>query len=79
MQYVQGYGKNQSQEMTYQNSRVDALIDEWIHSARDREMLKARMIDGLTYERLAEEFGMSVSQVRRIMKKGIDIICKHLD
>lgn len=31
------------------NSQIENLIDEWIHSKRDRMILKLRLIDGLTY------------------------------
>lgn len=64
--------------MDYANSKVEAVIDEWIHNALHRDMLKSRLLDGLTYDRLAEEYDLSVSQVRRILKKGIDQIIKHL-
>lgn len=42
------------------NSQIRELIDEWIHSERDRAILKRREIDGITFEQLAEEFEMSV-------------------
>ena len=54
----------------YSNSRIAYLIDEYIHSERDRKILKRRLIDGICYEPLAEEFDMSVSQVKRIVYKG---------
>ena len=36
------------------------LIDEWCHSERDRAMIKRRILDGICFEPLAEEFNMSV-------------------
>lgn len=60
----------------YTNSGVSSLIDEYIHSERDRKILKRRLIDGITYEALAEEFDLSVTQVKRIVYKGEDIIFK---
>ena len=63
----------------YTNSRVSELIDEWIHSARDREILRSRLIDGLTHERIAERYGISVSTTRRILHKGITKIAVHLN
>lgn len=58
----------------YTNSEVTDAIDELIHSERDRSILKRRLIDGLTYEKLAEEFDLSVTQIKRIIYKGEDII-----
>ena len=45
------------------------MIDEYVHSERDRGILKRRYVDGLTYERLAEEFDLSVAQIKRIIYK----------
>lgn len=59
-------------------SEVEHLIDEWIFSERDRAILKRRLIDGITYEPLAEEFSMSVSQIKRIVKKQQAVIFRHL-
>ena len=45
----------------YSNSAVNRVIDEYIHSSRDRNIMKRRMIDGVCFEPLAEEMNMSVS------------------
>lgn len=64
--------------MTYTNTQISALIDDLIHNKRDRAILKRRFIDGVCYEPLAEEFEMSVSQIRRIVNKGTEKLSKHL-
>ena len=61
----------------YSNSQIAGLIDEWIHSERDRAILKRRLIDGMTFEQLAEEFDMSVRQIKRIVYKCSDSLFKH--
>lgn len=58
------------------NSEIEALIDEWVHKKRDREILKCRLIDGLIYEDLAYEFDLSVRQVKNIVYKNEEIIFK---
>ena len=58
-------------------SEVEHLIDEWIFSERDRAILKRRLIDGVTFERLATEFEMSVVQIKRIVKKRQTELFKH--
>lgn len=55
-------------------SELSSLIDEWIFSERDRKILKRRLIDGLTYERIAEEFDLSPRYVSTIIYKGIQKI-----
>lgn len=54
------------------------LIDEWIYSERDREILKIRMLDGICYEPLAEEFDLSVRQIKRICQDNIDQLINHI-
>jgi len=60
------------------NSEIEHLIDEWIFSERDRRILKRRLLDGVCYEPLAEEFDLSVRQVKNIVYKGQDKIFKHI-
>ena len=64
--------------MEYTNSRIREIIAEHIHSERDRKLLERRLIDGITFEKLAEEQELSVSQVKRIIWKGSEIIFRHL-
>ena len=51
-------------------SEIEHLIDEWIFNERDRKVLKRRLLDGIIYESLAEEFNLSVRHVKAIVKKG---------
>lgn len=54
------------------NSEIDYLIDQWIRNERDRAILKDRLINGMTFERLAEKHGMSVRQIQNIVYKSMD-------
>ena len=58
--------------MDYTNTAICTAIDEYIHSERDRNLLKRRLIDGLTYEALAEEFELSVRNVKYIVYRAQD-------
>lgn len=62
----------------YSNSQIEEIIDEWIHSERDRAILKRRLIDGICFEPLAEEFGLSVRQVKNIVYHAQERLFKHL-
>ena len=64
--------------MEYRNSQIRELIGEVIHNERDRRILERRLIDGITFERLAEEFDLSVSQVKRIIWKNSEVIFKNI-
>lgn len=60
---------------------IENLIDEWIvgmHAERNRAIMKRRLIDGICYEPLAEEFDMSVRQIKNIVYKCEDKIFKHV-
>lgn len=59
-------------------SQWERLIDEWVFSERDRAIMKRRLLDGITYERIAEEFSMSDSQIKRIIKKHRQTLVKHI-
>lgn len=58
--------------MNLTRSEIERLINEYIvgrNAERDRMILARRLIDGITYERLAEEFDMSVRQIKNIVYK----------
>ena len=48
-------------------SQIELLIDEWILAKRDREIVKRRLLDGATYDRIAEEFDLSVRHTKTII------------
>lgn len=54
-----------STDVDLSRSQIEHLIDEWIFSERDRLILKRRLLDGLTFDNLAEEFDLSVRQVKK--------------
>ena len=60
------------------NSQKRKLIDEWISNEKYRLILKRRLIDGICYEPLAEEFGMSVRQIKNIVYKSEKRLLPHL-
>ena len=62
----------------YSNTEISILIDEYIHSERDRKILKRRLIDGICYEPLAEEFDLSPKQIKNITCKAENKLFKYL-
>ena len=52
----------------------ERLIDEWVFNERNRKIIKRRLLDGITLERVAEEFDMSVAQIKNIVNKGLSTI-----
>lgn len=65
-------------EVKISTSELSYLIDEWIFNERNRNILKRKMIDGITFEKLAEEFDLSVQQVKTIVYKSQALLACHL-
>jgi DNA-directed RNA polymerase sigma subunit (sigma70/sigma32) len=62
-------------------SEWEHLIDEYVigkNSERDRQILKRRMLDGVTLESLAEEFDLSVQRIKIIIYNSQNRIIKHI-
>lgn len=59
-------------------SEYERIINEWIFSERDRAIIRRRLFDAITYEKLAEEFGLSVTQIKRIIYKTEAVIIRHI-
>jgi hypothetical protein len=54
------------------------LIDNWVHNEVDRKMLKRRLLDGICFEPLAEEFDMSVVWCQQRIKKAKKQLFKNI-
>lgn len=59
-------------------SQWENLIDEWIFNEEHRKMLKRNLLDGKTYEQLAEEFDCSREKVARLIPKLQDKLFKKI-
>lgn len=62
----------------YSRTELSSAIDEWILNEKHRAILKRRLLDGICFEPLAEEFDMSVSQIKRIVYKSQEILFRHV-
>ena len=65
----------------YSRTEIEQAIDEWIvgrNAERNRAILKRRLIDGICYEPLAEEFDMSVRQIKNIVYHNQEKIFRKL-
>ena len=62
----------------FSDAHIRFLIDQFIHSERDRAILKRKLLDDITFERLAEEFDLSVRRTKTIVYNGQMKIYKHI-
>lgn len=59
------------------NAEICEIIDNYVrgrNAERNRMLLKRRIIDGITLEALAEEFDISVTQVKRILQQKLPLV-----
>lgn len=54
-------------DYNFSRTEWEHIIDEYIFSERDRAIVKRRMLDGIHFEPLAEEFELSVQHTRTIV------------
>lgn len=69
----------------YSKEHINKIIDEYVNfetcgakADRNREILRRRLIDGILFEPLAEEFSISVRQCQNIVYKTRKIVFEHL-
>lgn len=51
-------------------SEWECLINAWIFNEQDRKMLKMHLLDGVTIEKIAEEFEITTSTAHRRLTKA---------
>lgn len=65
----------------YSRKDLEFLIDQWVigrNAERNRQILKRALLDGVTQERIAEEYSLSVRGVQNIIYKAQEQLFKHL-
>ena len=64
-------------------TQLTEAIDEWIvlslYADRDRHIMYRKLVDGASIDNLCSEFGLEVSQIRRIVDKWADVIFEHIE
>ena len=63
----------------YSNTRLREIVEDYIHSERDRKILIRKYCDNRTIEQLAEEYQLSDSQIKRIIYKHSITIFSIMD
>ena len=60
-------------------SAWEMLINEWNFNEEHRALLKRNLLDGRTYEQIAEEFDLSSRQIARTIPKLQEQLFKHIN
>lgn len=58
--------------ITLTNSEIADRISEHIHSERDRKILRLRLIEGYTYEKISDIMEMSPRYLRTLVHRLAD-------
>ena len=55
----------------YDNKQMSDYIDQYIHSERDRKVLKLRLLDNVKFDSIAEQMNYSPRHIKRIYYKAV--------
>ena len=58
----------------YGNTVITNLINEYIHSERDRQIVIDRLVNGMSFCELANKYYLSERQIKRIIKKADSLL-----
>ena len=59
-------------------SEIENIIEERIFSERDRFILKRLLLDGISYEQISEEVGLSTRYTKDVAAKTMKILVDHM-
>ena len=62
----------------YSNYAFAEAVAEFIHNKRDREMLLRFYVDDTTLDELCDDYHLSLSQVKRIVRNGGQTVFRHI-
>lgn len=62
------------------SQRISRLIDAYVHSERDREIIRLSLIHGVSYSRIADRLDDFVSPrtVQAVMNRWMPVILEHV-
>ena len=59
-------------------SDIERLMNEYCFCCRQREILKSRWLDGLTFDEIAEKHEISVRQAKNIIRQNREKVLSHI-
>lgn len=60
-------------------SEIECFIEQYCFVASDREILKSRWLDGLTFNEISGKHNISERQAKNIIRKNRENILTHVD
>ena len=62
----------------YTNDKMEYVISQYIHSERDRSILRRWFIDGKLQKEIADEHSLTIRAIRKIIVKYEAVLFRHL-
>ena len=56
---------------------LEALIDKWVFNARNRKILKLKLIHGLTYREISDKANLTEDTIKDVVRKGVTQLRFH--
>ena len=64
--------------MEHGRQDYERVIELWVRSEHDRRALKRKYLDGICYEQIADELGISPRTVQNIVNRWRGTVERHL-
>lgn len=63
-----------------ESERIERIINAYVHSQRDRQVIKLAVLDDISYTRISQRLDLEVSSrtVQEIMNRWMPVILEHL-
>jgi hypothetical protein len=64
-----------------ESQRIEGLVDAYVHSDRDREIIKMSLVHGISYTRIADIIDPWVSPrtVQSVLNRWMPVILEHIE
>lgn len=62
----------EGENMRLTTDEINNYVDQYVHNAKHRVILRLRLLDGTTYEEIAEKVSMSDRQIKNIVYKYLE-------
>lgn len=63
-----------------ESERIERIINAYVHSQRDRQVIRLAVLDDISYTRISQRLDLEVSSrtVQEIMNRWMPVILEHL-
>lgn len=63
----------------YSYDDIERCINQWVKHERNRQIMKSKLLDGLTFEKIAEKYDLSDRYVKTLIYRLEMQVFEHLE